>query len=94
MMNAKCPKCDWQPDDSTAWSCDQSCGQHFNSFKTGGVCPKCSKKWKYTQCLSCHLISLHKEWYYVEKEQNDKEELSVFYEFIHGKWGGKTAMSV
>ena len=41
-----------------------SCGTEWNTFWTGGVCPGCKYRWEKTQCLSCGVISPHKDWYH------------------------------
>jgi uncharacterized C2H2 Zn-finger protein len=62
-IRIRCPKCDWEPDAGSRWRC--SCGHTWNTFDTGGRCPKCSKVWEDTQCLSweCHKWSPHLHWY-------------------------------
>ncbi|MEM9916463.1 MAG: hypothetical protein AAF990_00125 [Bacteroidota bacterium] len=65
-IHIACPKCQWQPDPSDEWPC--SCGHRWNTFDTGGQCPKCKKIWKYTQCVhpslgGCSEWSLHIDWY-------------------------------
>lgn len=57
----ECPKCQWEPDAHARWGC--TCGHLWNTFDTGGRCPKCSKQWKDTQCLSCQQWSPHLDWY-------------------------------
>lgn len=56
-----CPKCDWEPDASSEWTC--TCEHIWNTFDTGGICPKCKTRWKDTECLSCHKWSPHIDWY-------------------------------
>jgi len=60
-----CPKCHWEPDGKPYWSC--SCGMHWDTFATGGRCPKCGKVWSKTQCVEpaggCNLWSPHLDWY-------------------------------
>jgi hypothetical protein len=61
----RCPKCEWQPYESSTWAC--TCGHEWNTFDTGGRCPKCKKVWEETQCLSdeggCSQWSPHLDWY-------------------------------
>ncbi len=57
-----CPKCTWMPVQSSRWQC--SCGGSWNTFDTGGVCPRCSRVWEDTQCLACHAWSPHSRWYH------------------------------
>ena len=59
-----CPRCKWRPTAESRWSCVPSCGASWNTFWTGGVCPSCNYRWMKTQCLSCHEVSLHKDWYH------------------------------
>jgi hypothetical protein len=56
-----CPKCDWEPRAHDIWMC--SCFYMWNTFDTGGRCPKCRKQWADTQCLACHEWSPHLDWY-------------------------------
>jgi hypothetical protein len=57
----RCPKCRWEPTADSRWSC--RCGYVWNTFDTGGVCPGCLFQWKVTQCLRCHEMSPHSDWY-------------------------------
>jgi hypothetical protein len=68
----RCPLCGWQPAPSSVWACQSSstpepffpgCGTVWNTFTTGGVCPGCSHKWKWTSCPGCGGWSLHEDWY-------------------------------
>jgi hypothetical protein len=68
----RCPQCRWQPDRRSRWFCaamgapeffDGGCGTHWNTFETGGKCPGCSHRWRYTSCLACGVASLHVDWY-------------------------------
>ena len=61
-VEIKCPKCSWEPEASSRWSC--TCGHSWNTFDTIGRCPSCSKQWHDTQCLSCAQWSPHLEWYH------------------------------
>lgn len=61
MPGIECPGCRMHPDMSELWRC--SCGYTWNTFKTGGQCPGCSKRWENTQCPSCHQWSPHPDWY-------------------------------
>jgi len=45
-----CPKCGWQPDETSQWICDH-CNFSWNTFETDGICPNCSHDHDYTQCL-------------------------------------------
>jgi len=57
----RCPKCGWEPERDSRWSC--SCLHSWNTFDTEGLCPACGRKWVETQCLRCHQWSPHREWY-------------------------------
>ena len=56
-----CPKCKTHPIQTNIWEC--ICGCRWNTFDTGGVCPKCKMQHKTTQCLICQDFSPHKSWY-------------------------------
>ena len=56
-----CPLCGWSPSANDRWMC--RCKHSWNTFDTGGVCPKCLYQWEYTQCLDCHAWSPHSAWY-------------------------------
>src|SRR5690242_20697663 len=57
----RCPLCGWSPHKEDKWFCE--CGNEWNTFDTGGVCPACLHQWGETQCLSCSRWSRHSEWY-------------------------------
>jgi hypothetical protein len=57
----RCPKCAWQPERGSRWSC--ACGHAWNTFDTRGMCPACDAVWRDTQCLRCGQWSLHEAWY-------------------------------
>jgi hypothetical protein len=40
------------------------CGHVWNTFTTGGICPRCNYVWNITTCLACKQFSLHVEWYH------------------------------
>ena len=63
MENIKicCPKCGWEPDGKPYWRC--SCGHLWDTFSTGGRCPRCKKVWEKTQCITCFKWSPHLDWY-------------------------------
>jgi hypothetical protein len=44
--------------------CVPGCGTSWNTFWTHAVCPGCSHQWQHTQCLACHALSPHKDWYH------------------------------
>jgi len=57
-----CPRCAWEPAPTSRWGC--ACGHSWNTFDTGGRCPRCQKQWHDTQCLSCAGWSPHLDWYH------------------------------
>ncbi|MDQ6785238.1 MAG: hypothetical protein M3033_00265 [Acidobacteriota bacterium] len=74
----RCPLCEWQPKATSRWFCADAgfpenffggCGTGWNTFATGGVCPGCAHRWRWTTCLSCAQWSRHKDWY-VEKAED------------------------
>lgn len=71
-----CPKCQWEPLQTSRWFC--TCGRSWNTFDTGGVCPKCSKVWDDTACLACTRWSRHRDWYhdFIDGVLVQDEELS------------------
>ena len=69
-----CPKCKWAPDGHALWECLQICGHQWNTFATGGMCPKCGEVFEHTQCLFCGRFSPHKDWYHdPEGSESDLE---------------------
>lgn len=73
-----CPQCRWRPKAEDRWFCVPRCNASWNTFWTGGVCPKCQYRWLKTQCLGCGEVSLHKDWYHypdgdseTDREQSD-----------------------
>jgi hypothetical protein len=68
----RCPLCGWRPQSSSLWGCDDcghpeyfygGCGRVWNTFDTGGLCPGCGHRWRWTSCLYCGGWSLHEDWY-------------------------------
>jgi hypothetical protein len=57
----RCPLCGWSPRKEDKWFC--TCGNEWNTFDTGGVCPACLHPWTETQCLSCNRWSPHSDCY-------------------------------
>jgi hypothetical protein len=53
--------CGWSPRKEDKWFC--ICGNEWNPFDTGGVCPACLHQWTETQYLSCSQWSPHSDWY-------------------------------
>jgi len=60
-LRLRCPHCAWEPRRSDRWAC--LCGQVWNTFDTGGVCPGCGHRWEQTQCLLCRRWAAHLDWY-------------------------------
>jgi len=68
----RCPRCRWRPRPSDRWFCAPcddpeyfagGCGTCWNTFATGGRCPGCGHRWRWTACLHCSRWSLHADWY-------------------------------
>ncbi len=66
----RCPKCTWEPRATDMWSCESRCRMLWNTFDTGGRCPRCQKQWLVTECLRCHQFSFHVDWYVL----NDRDQ--------------------
>lgn len=73
----RCPLCKWQPNKQSLWCCADcgypefyfsGCHTFWNTFETGGVCPRCRHQWRWTSCLECYGWSLHANWYADETE--------------------------
>lgn len=47
-----CPTCTSAPPLGAYWKCSQ-CGQAFDTFETGAVCPSCRTQFPATRCLDC-----------------------------------------
>jgi len=47
-----CPSCQASPPIGEYWKCG-NCGQAFDSFQTGAVCPHCATRYEGTRCLDC-----------------------------------------
>ena len=57
----QCPSCNTAPPVGEYWKCS-NCGQAFDTFQTGAVCPNCRTQFPATRCLDCgHLHPMH-EW--------------------------------
>ena len=57
----RCPVCGWTPGNEHLWMCH--CGHQWNTFDSGGLCPRCLTQWKFTMCPACQLWSPHSDWY-------------------------------
>ena len=47
-----CPTCNSAPPVGAYWRCNQ-CGQSFDTFEAGAVCPSCRSQFPAAQCLDC-----------------------------------------
>ena len=47
-----CPRCKTPPPVGDLWKCAR-CGQSFDTFQTGAVCPNCRAQFAVTKCLDC-----------------------------------------
>lgn len=56
-----CPSCKTSPPLGPYWTCGH-CGQPFDTFQTGSVCPHCSSQFPATQCLHCGRQHPLNEW--------------------------------
>lgn len=56
-----CPTCKSSPPVGTYWKCGH-CGQPFDTFETGAVCPNCRFQFPATQCLDCGRQAPLSEW--------------------------------
>ncbi|MFZ0732291.1 MAG: M50 family metallopeptidase [Candidatus Sulfotelmatobacter sp.] len=56
-----CPNCKTSPPLGAYWRCGQ-CGQPFDTFQSGAVCPYCSTQFPATQCLNCGNQHPLNEW--------------------------------
>jgi Zn-dependent protease len=57
----RCPYCHVKPLIGERWRCDL-CGQPFDTFQTGAVCPNCSKHFPQTMCGDCGKFYSMSEW--------------------------------
>ncbi len=56
-----CPSCQSSPPIGEYWKCGK-CGQAFDSFQTGAVCPHCATRYEGTRCLDCGAMHPIGEW--------------------------------
>lgn len=56
-----CPTCKTSPPTGAYWKCGH-CGQPFDTFETGAVCPNCRFEFPSTQCLDCGRQHPLSEW--------------------------------
>ena len=80
-IRIRCPKCEWEPDGKPYWRC--SCGHQWDTFATGGRCPRCQAVWEHTQCpirltSGCGKWSPHLDWYEnLDNVVREVEEIEV-----------------
>lgn len=56
-----CPTCNTAPPIGEYWKCG-NCGQAFDTFATGAVCPNCNSRFEVTRCLDCGRLHPLAEW--------------------------------
>lgn len=56
-----CPSCNSAPPTGEYWKCSQ-CGQAFDTFQTGAVCPNCRTQFPTTRCIDCGRQHPMHEW--------------------------------
>ncbi len=56
-----CPRCKTAPPVGEFWKCGR-CGQAFDTFQTGAVCPHCAAQFGVTKCLDCGATQPMNEW--------------------------------
>jgi Zn-dependent protease len=56
-----CPACKASPPIGDYWKCGK-CGQAFDTFQTGAVCPHCATQYAATKCLDCGALHPMNEW--------------------------------
>lgn len=56
-----CPRCKTAPPLGAYWKCAR-CGQSFDMFATGAICPHCSAQFNVTGCLDCGGATAIAEW--------------------------------
>jgi Zn-dependent protease len=52
-----CPRCKAPPPLAALWGC--GCGERFDTFATGGRCPKCARSFQNASCTECGQASPH-----------------------------------
>lgn len=56
-----CPTCKTAPPVGDYWKCGK-CGQPFDMFQSGGVCPHCTTQFAQTKCVDCGASHSIHEW--------------------------------
>ena len=57
----QCPSCKTAPPIAEYWKCS-NCGQAFDTFQTGAVCPNCRTQFPSTRCLDCGHLHAMNQW--------------------------------
>ena len=57
----QCPSCNTAPPVGEYWKCS-NCGQAFDTFQTGAVCPNCRTQFPSTRCLDCGHLHAMNQW--------------------------------
>jgi len=57
----QCPSCNTAPPIGEYWKCS-NCGQSFDTFQTGAVCPNCRTQFPSTRCLDCGHLHAMNQW--------------------------------
>ncbi|MFL6444336.1 MAG: M50 family metallopeptidase [Candidatus Sulfotelmatobacter sp.] len=57
----QCPSCKTAPPIGEYWKCS-NCGQAFDTFQTGAVCPNCRTQFPSTRCLDCGHLHAMNQW--------------------------------
>ncbi|PYQ44238.1 MAG: peptidase M50 [Acidobacteria bacterium] len=57
----QCPSCKTAPAIGEYWKCS-NCGQAFDTFQTGAVCPNCRTQFPSTRCLDCGHLHAMNQW--------------------------------
>jgi Zn-dependent protease len=57
----QCPSCNTAPPVGPYWKCS-NCGQSFDTFQTGAVCPNCRTQFPSTRCLDCGHLHAINQW--------------------------------
>jgi Zn-dependent protease len=57
-----CPACKMAPPIGEVWQCAR-CGQSFDTFQTGGVCPHCGSRFDVIRCGECGTLHPMHEWH-------------------------------
>jgi Zn-dependent protease len=56
-----CPSCKTSPPVGEFWRCGK-CGEQFDTFQTGAICPRCGAQFPQTKCLDCGALNPMNDW--------------------------------